>query len=98
MLFFFRFDIFMMLSKNNWLSYLCIETTFAASKTYFVVALSFPYYFSGQFGIPRKWYFPIQKSYWFGESAAERHRATADTEIAIDDIRSGLSTLTLSQV
>ena len=45
-------------------------------------------YFPGQFGIPRKWYFPFQKSYWLGESAVVRDRVMSDSEIAIDDIRS----------
>lgn len=27
---------------------------------------------SGQFGMPRPWYFPFTKSYWFGEEYDEK--------------------------
>ena len=27
---------------------------------------------SGQYGIPRPWYFPCTKSYWFGEESNEK--------------------------
>uniref|UniRef100_A0A8C3IHX8 P-type phospholipid transporter n=1 Tax=Chrysemys picta bellii TaxID=8478 RepID=A0A8C3IHX8_CHRPI len=34
--------------------------------------------FPGQYGIPRPWYFPFTKSYWFGEESEERRHARSD--------------------
>ncbi|XP_074850709.1 phospholipid-transporting ATPase ABCA1 isoform X1 [Carettochelys insculpta] len=34
--------------------------------------------FPGQYGIPRPWYFPFTKSYWFGEECEERRPARSD--------------------
>uniref|UniRef100_A0A8C0H2Z1 P-type phospholipid transporter n=1 Tax=Chelonoidis abingdonii TaxID=106734 RepID=A0A8C0H2Z1_CHEAB len=34
--------------------------------------------FPGQYGIPRPWYFPFTKSYWFGEEYEERRHARSD--------------------
>ena len=28
------------------------------------------FFLSGSYGLPRPWYFPLQKSYWFGRSCA----------------------------
>lgn len=32
----------------------------------------------GQYGIPRPWYFPFTKSYWFGEDSHERQHLHPD--------------------
>ncbi|RMC22299.1 hypothetical protein DUI87_00611 [Hirundo rustica rustica] len=34
--------------------------------------------FPGQYGIPRPWYFPFTKSYWFGEEAQDRQHPHPD--------------------
>uniref|UniRef100_A0A8B9F107 ATP binding cassette subfamily A member 1 n=1 Tax=Amazona collaria TaxID=241587 RepID=A0A8B9F107_9PSIT len=34
--------------------------------------------FPGQYGIPRPWYFPFTKSYWFGEKPQEREHCYPD--------------------
>ncbi|CAM5115675.1 unnamed protein product [Eretmochelys imbricata] len=34
--------------------------------------------FPGQYGIPRPWYFPFTKTYWFGEESEERRHAHSD--------------------
>lgn len=32
----------------------------------------------GQYGIPRPWYFPFTKSYWFGEESEKRQYCHSD--------------------
>lgn len=32
----------------------------------------------GQYGIPRPWYFPFTKSYWFGEEPQDRQHPHPD--------------------
>ncbi|NXV83242.1 ABCA1 protein, partial [Atlantisia rogersi] len=34
--------------------------------------------FPGQYGIPRPWYFPFTKSYWFGEEPQDRQHSPSD--------------------
>lgn len=34
--------------------------------------------FLGQYGIPRPWYFPFTKSYWFGEESQDRQQLHLD--------------------
>lgn len=43
---------------------------------------------SGQYGIPRPWFFPFTKSYWFGEKDGQskvplNRKGNAEGEIAI---------------
>ena len=35
--------------------------------------------FPGQYGIPRRWYFPFTRSYWCGEGQGARGGATPQT-------------------
>lgn len=42
---------------------------------------------TGEYGMPRKWYFPIQKSYWLGESKTIKQESI-DNEMPVEDIRS----------
>lgn len=35
-------------------------------------------FFLGQYGIPRPWYFPFTKSYWFGEEQQDRQHSHLD--------------------
>ncbi|GFR62987.1 ATP-binding cassette sub-family A member 1, partial [Elysia marginata] len=65
----------------------CMSMMFLDTIIYFLLTWYIEAVFPGQFGIPRKWYFPIQKSYWFGDSAGARDKVQADSEIAIDEIR-----------
>lgn len=34
---------------------------------YYIKYLFYCFFTSGMYGIPRKWYFPFQKSYWFSQ-------------------------------
>lgn len=43
------------------------DTFFYGVLTWYIEAV-----FPGQFGMPRPWYFPFTKSYWFGEEYAEK--------------------------
>ncbi|GFN96696.1 ATP-binding cassette sub-family a member 1 [Plakobranchus ocellatus] len=65
----------------------CISMMFLDAIIYFLITWYIEAVFPGQYGIPRKWYFPIQKSYWFGDSLSSKDRTMTDAEIAIDEIR-----------
>ncbi|XP_072460287.1 phospholipid-transporting ATPase ABCA1 isoform X2 [Notamacropus eugenii] len=62
--------------------------------------------FPGQFGIPRPWYFPFTKSYWFGEKSDEKShlgsRQKGATEICMEEepshLRLGVSIQNLVKV
>ncbi|XP_066576539.1 phospholipid-transporting ATPase ABCA1 [Amia ocellicauda] len=45
--------------------------------------------FPGQYGIPRPWYFPFTKSYWFGETQNKKHhspsRSKENSEVCIEE-------------
>jgi ATP-binding cassette subfamily A (ABC1) protein 1 len=47
--------------------------------------------FPGEFGIPRKWYFPLQPTYWFGDSARLKKKPVAlSGQNRLTNSRSGL--------
>ncbi|KAL8576510.1 hypothetical protein ACOMHN_003068 [Nucella lapillus] len=48
-----------------------VDTLIYLTFTWYIEAV-----FPGQYGIPRKWYFPVQHSYWCGHS----YKAVADTD------------------
>lgn len=35
----------------------------------------------GEYGVPRKWYFPLQPSYWFGESSRCRPKSNSNQKM-----------------
>ncbi|XP_048255576.1 phospholipid-transporting ATPase ABCA1-like isoform X2 [Haliotis rufescens] len=54
----------------------CILMMFADALMYGIITWYIEAVFPGQYGIPRKWYFPIQKTYWCGQ------RYRGDTNVA----------------
>ncbi|XP_055884282.1 phospholipid-transporting ATPase ABCA1-like isoform X3 [Biomphalaria glabrata] len=63
----------------------CIGMMFLDSIIYLIITWYIEAVFPGQYGIPRKWYFIVQKSYWCGFSQKNNaHRV--DAEMSIDDI------------
>ncbi|KAK7101016.1 phospholipid-transporting ATPase ABCA1-like [Littorina saxatilis] len=55
-----------------------------------IIYLSFTWYieavFPGQYGMPRKWYFPIQKAYWCGYKADGSSGNRVDMECDLNEI------------
>ncbi|CAG5131580.1 unnamed protein product, partial [Candidula unifasciata] len=65
----------------------CIGMMFLDSLIYLLLTWYIEAVFPGQFGMPRKWYFFVQKSYWCGSTARRRKSHKVDSEISIEDIR-----------
>ncbi|XP_018615172.1 ATP-binding cassette sub-family A member 1-like [Scleropages formosus] len=56
------------LSEDNFSVTTSIILMYFDSFLYAVMTWYIEAVFPGQYGIPRPWYFPVSKSYWFGES------------------------------
>ncbi|KAH9491700.1 ATP-binding cassette sub- A member 1 [Bulinus truncatus] len=64
----------------------CIGMMFLDSAIYLILTWYIEAVFPGQYGIPRKWYFFVQKSYWCGFS--QRNPGDrVDAEMSVEDLR-----------
>ncbi|XP_059140192.1 phospholipid-transporting ATPase ABCA1-like [Physella acuta] len=62
----------------------CIGMLYLDSVIYLFLTWYIEAVFPGEYGIPRKWYFLIQKSYWLGTKGNIAPRV--DAEISVEDI------------
>uniref|UniRef100_A0A672PFT3 P-type phospholipid transporter n=1 Tax=Sinocyclocheilus grahami TaxID=75366 RepID=A0A672PFT3_SINGR len=73
------------MEEDNYNLTTCLILMYFDAFLYGVMTWYIEAVFPGQYGIPRPWYFPFTKSYWFGEKAVHIKKPLALATVCIEE-------------